>query len=133
MYKKVFGKKLSRNTNSRKALFRSLIFALVKNGKIETTKIKAKAIQADVDKLMTLVGSDTLAARRLVLSKLANNTETVDKLFGELKELTTKRNSGFTRITNLPNRKGDNASLARIEWVDSIEVKEKKEKKEAKK
>lgn len=126
MYKKIFGKKLSRNTSSRKALFRSLIFSLVKNGKIETTKTKAKAIQADVDKLMTLVSKDTLAAKKLAMSRLANNTETVNKLFGELKELVTKRKSGFTRITNLPNRHGDNSPMARIEWVDILEKKEKK-------
>jgi len=120
MYKKIFGKKLSRNTSSRKALFRSLIFSLVKNGKIETTKTKAKAIQSDVDKIMTLVAKDTLAARKLALSKLANNKETVNKLLGELKELVAKRKSGFTRITNLPNRRGDNSPMARLEWVDKV-------------
>src|SRR5260221_14024139 len=111
MYKRIFGKKLSRNTNSRKALFRSLIRSLVLYGKIETTKIKAKAIQGDVDKLFKLVASGDLAARKLALAKLANDTKTVDKLFS-MKDLVKARKSGFTRITNLPNRRGDNASMA---------------------
>jgi large subunit ribosomal protein L17 len=117
MLKRVFGTKFSRNSGSRRAMFRSLIAAVILNGKIETTKIKAKAIQGDIDKLMTLVAKDNLAARRLVLAKLGNDSKSTDKLFGELKELTTKRNSGFTRITVLPNRKGDNAPMARLEFV----------------
>ncbi|CAN5299041.1 50S ribosomal protein L17 [soil metagenome] len=130
MYKQIAGFKLSRNSNSRKALFRSLIAALILNGKIETTKVKTKAIQGDIDKLFTLVVKDSLANRRLALSKLGNDTVSTDKLFGELKQLTKKRTSGFTRIINLPNRKGDNAPMARMEWTDILE--EKKEKKEVK-
>lgn len=131
MYKKVFGKKLSRNRGSREALFRSLIRSLVLGGKMETTKIKAKAIQGDVDKLLGLVANDSLSSRRLVLSKLANDKEVADKLF-EMKPITEKRNSGFTRIINLPARKGDNAPLARIEFVDSIEKPKEKKVKETK-
>lgn len=122
MLKKVYGKKLSRDTDTRQALFRSLISALVANGKIETTKTKAHAIQGDVDKLFKLVGKGDVTGRRLLMSRLANDKETVGKLFG-LKSFTQKRNSGFTRIINLPNRKGDNAPMARIEFVDSIEEK----------
>ncbi|SRR5258708_3838983 len=117
MYKKVYGTKLSRNTNTRKALFRSLIGALVMNGKIETTKAKAKAISGDIDKLMKFVAKDSVASHRLVLAKLGNDKVTTQKLFGELKSLTEKRNSGFTRIINLPNRKGDNAEVVRMEFV----------------
>ncbi len=126
MLNRVKGYKLSRNTNTRKALFRSLIRSLVLSGKIETTKIKAKAIQSDVDKLFKLVAKDDLSARRLALARLGNDTLTVDKLF-KMKSVTAKRKSGFTRIINLPNRKGDNAAIVRMEFVDSIE--EKKEKK----
>ena len=117
MLKKVFGRKFSRNSGSRQAMFRSLITALVANGKIETTKAKAKAIQGDVDKLFKLVAKDDIAARRLAMSKLANDRETVQKLF-KLKPMTSERKSGFTRITVLPNRKGDNSPMARIEFME---------------
>ncbi len=116
MYKKIYGKKLSRNTNSRKALFRSLIKSLVRDEKIVTTKIKAKAIQGDVDKLMKLVAKDDVSARRLLMAKLANDKVTTEKLF-KMKDMTKDRKSGFTRITNLPNRKGDNAPMVRMEFV----------------
>ena len=120
MLKKVQGYKLSRNTNTRKALFRSLIRSLVMSHKIETTKIKAKAIQADVDKLMKFVAKGDLSARRLALAKLGNDNVTVDRLFSDFKKATEKRNSGFTRIVNLPNRKGDNAPMVRMEFVDDV-------------
>ncbi len=116
MYKKIFGKKLSRNTGSRKALFRSLIKSLVFYGKIETTKVKAKAIQGDIDKLMKLVAKDDVSARRLLMAKLANDKVTTEKLI-TMKSMTKDRKSGFTRITNLPNRKGDNAPIVRMEFV----------------
>ncbi len=118
MYKKISGYKLSRNSNSRKALFRGLISSLVKNGKMETSKVKAKAIQGDMDKIMTLVAKGDLSSRRLVLAKLGNDTVTTKKLFGEMKKLTLARKSGFTRIVNLPNRKGDNAPMVRMEFVE---------------
>ena len=116
MLKRVYGAKLSRNTNTRKALFRSLLRSLVISGKIETTKVKAKAIQPDVDKLFKLVAKGTVASKRLVFAKLGNDKETLEKLFA-MKPMTEKRKSGFTRIINLPNRKGDNAEVVRMEFV----------------
>ena len=117
MLKKVFGSKLSRNSNSRRALFRSLIVSLILNEKIETTKAKAKAVQGQIDKLFNKASKGDVHNRRLVLSYLANEKTATDKLFGELKELTKVRKSGFTRIVNLPNRKGDNAAVVRLELV----------------
>lgn len=127
MHKRTFGRKLSRNTNSRKALFRSLIRSLVVDGKMTTTKTKAKAIQGDVDKLMKLVAKDDVSARRLLMAKLANDKTTVANLL-KLKSLTKVRKSGFTTITNLPNRKGDNAPIARMEFVGMEEKKEEEKK-----
>jgi large subunit ribosomal protein L17 len=117
MLKRVYGKKLSRNTNSRKALFRGLTAALILNGKVETTKTKAKAVAADVDKLMKFVGKNDFNARRVVMAKLGNDKKVVDKLFADFNEIASKKKSGFSRIINLPNRKGDNAPMVRLEFV----------------
>ncbi|SRR5258708_3222988 len=125
MNKRVFGRKLSRNTQSRKALFRTLIRALTEYGEINTTLAKAKAISGEVDKLMTLVAKNTVSTRRLVLAKLANDKKTTDKLFESYIEFTKTRKSGFTRIIKLPVRKGDAAQIARIEWVDKLKEKKK--------
>lgn len=131
MRKQVFGRKLSRNTSTRMALFRSLVGSLVEKGSINTTLAKARAIAPEVDKIMTKVGQNSLNSKRLVLAKLANNTKVTGLLFDKYFESTKSRKSGFTRITKLGPRKGDRAQMARIEFVDKI-VEEKKETKDTK-
>jgi large subunit ribosomal protein L17 len=120
MKKKVFGRKLSRGRSARKALFSSLIKALVSNGKIVTTKAKAKAVRGDVEKYLNLARKGTLNARRTVLGELNNNSQITKTLFD-------KKFKSF-RIVNLPSRKGDNAKMVRMELAE--EIVEKKETKD---
>lgn len=129
MRKMVFGRKLSRGRKGRTALFRSLVRALVLSGKITTTKARAKAIQGQIDKYVTHAKKGGVALRRKVLAEMGNDRETVDKLFGKIAPTFTGRKSGFTRITLLPRRKGDNAEMARLEWTEVIQEKEKSDKK----
>ena len=134
MRKKVFGRKLSRDRGSRHALFRSLIEALVRHGKIVTTKAKAKAVQPDVEKLVSLAKTKDVNRMRQVYSFLANDSETSNKIFNQITLAFASKKSGFTRIVNLPRRLGDNAEMARIEWTEKVEVAEKpKDKKMVKK
>jgi large subunit ribosomal protein L17 len=127
MRKRVFGRKLGRNRNSRKALFRSLLRALVINGSITTTLPKAKAVRPEVDRVMGLVAKNNVSAKRRLMAKLGNDGETFEKLVGDYSHLCKGRKSGFTRIVALPKRVGDNAEMAKIEWVrDEAEVKEPK-------
>lgn len=121
MKKKVFGRKLSRERASRQALFLSLVESLVLNGKIVTTKAKAKSIIPVVDKLVVLAKKDTLAAKRQVLSKLHGNKEVASRLWNGFASVFKDRNSGFTRIISLPNRTGDMAEMVRMEFVEKIE------------
>jgi len=81
MKKKVFGRKLSRERDTRRALFRSLIRALVVYEKIRTTKPKAKAIQADIDKIVSLAKQSSVSAKRRVFAALGNDKKTTKKLF----------------------------------------------------
>ncbi|OGM58450.1 50S ribosomal protein L17 [Candidatus Woesebacteria bacterium RIFCSPLOWO2_01_FULL_38_20] len=119
----VFGRKFSRDRDSRAALFRSLIRGLVINGKIVTTKAKAKAVQGEIDKILTTVRKNSVNSRRQVLAKLANDREVTQKLFTEYHLASQKRSSGFTRIVNLPVRRGDSAPMVRLEFVDPPEIK----------
>ena len=112
-------KQLSRNTNQRKALFRSLINSLIEHHSLITTQAKAKAIQAKVDKLVTRAKKDSVTSRRLVHSFLQKPTN-VKQLFQEIVPATAKRTSGFTKITKLAPRRGDAALMVKLEWVDSI-------------
>jgi len=136
MRNKVFGKKLSRSRKGRRALIRSLIKALIANGKITTTKAKVKAIQGQVDKLVTLGKKGTVSARRDVLAFLGNDRKTTDFFFMKQVPVFKDRTSGFTKIILLPRRRGDNAEMATLEWMDKyVEVvkKVKSDKKESKK
>lgn len=130
MKKRVFGRQLSRERDTRRALFRSLIRALVKHGKIKTTKAKAKAIQADIDKLVNLAKKDSISAKRRVFAILGNDKETTKKLLIEVVPSFSDRSGGYTRIVPLPARRGDAAQIVRFEWVKEIEVKKTKATKE---
>lgn len=123
MRKKVFGRHLSRDTDTRKALMRSLLRGFFENGKIVTTYAKAKTFTPEIDKIFKGVRKGTLSGRRMVLAQLGNDKATTDLIFSKYAYVPTKRTSGFTRIISIPARRGDNARMARIELVDMVEEK----------
>lgn len=123
----MFGYQLSRNKNQRKALFRSLILSLIEKSRIQTTLIKAKAIQAETEKLITKAKSGTLSDRRLALRFLAKK-ESVNRLFDVIAPVFKNRNGGYTRIVKTLTRRGDQAVMAQISLTEEIPVVEKMEK-----
>jgi large subunit ribosomal protein L17 len=126
MRKKVFGRKLSRDRGSRTALFRSLVRAMVERGKIVTTKAKAKAVQPMLEKLVSVSKTKDVAVIRRTFAYLGNDKKTIGMLFGQISESFKDRKGGFTRLINLPRRRGDSAEMSRIEWTEKIEVRDKK-------
>ncbi|OGM09455.1 50S ribosomal protein L17 [Candidatus Woesebacteria bacterium RBG_13_34_9] len=130
MKKRVFGRKFSRDRGSRKALFRSLIKALIEHDEIITTKARAKAIQGSIDEMMTLAGKEGLSAKKRLYSLLINDKRLVIKLLDKIKPAFVNKKSGFTRIVNLPQRLGDRAEIVRLEWSEKIAISEKKQKAE---
>lgn len=121
------GRKLGRNSAHRKALFRNLSIALLKNEIIKTTLAKAKELRPSVEKLIAIAKNDTIANRRLVISLLGNN-EIIDKLFKEIGPRASKRSGGYTRILKFGFRVGDKAPIAFIELVDRVVIDEKLDK-----
>ena len=111
------GRKLGRNSSHRKALFRNLSIALLKNEAIRTTLPKAKELRPFVEKLITISKKDNLENRRLVLSILGNK-DIIDKLFKEIGPKVSLRNGGYTRIIKNGFRVGDKAPMAFMELVD---------------
>jgi large subunit ribosomal protein L17 len=126
MNKKVFGRKLSRSRPAREALFASLTQSLITNGKIVTTRAKAKAVIGSVEKMVTMAKTGSIAARRKVMSKLDNKREATDILFQKVVKAFPVKNSGFIRIISLPRRVGDNAQMVRMEWTEKVEYEVKK-------
>jgi large subunit ribosomal protein L17 len=128
MKKRVYGRKLSRERDTRRALFRALIKALVKYDKIVTTKAKAKAIQGDIDRLVNLAKDDSIQKQRRLFASLGNDKETAKAFKERIAPSFKERKGGYTRIINLPRRRGDAAEIVRMEWVKPTLEKEEKTK-----
>ncbi len=115
----VVNNKFRMKTSHRIATFRNMTVSLIENGKIETTLDKAKVLRGVIEPLITLAKRGDVAARRLALQKLPN-AESVRKLFHEIAPVFKDRNGGYTRVLKLGRRKGDNAEMAIIEFVEEI-------------
>lgn len=107
---------LSLPADQRKALLRSLTTELIRHGRITTTKVRAKAVQAQADKMITLAKDGSLAARRQALGYIFDKT-LVHSLFAQAPERYGSRPGGYTRIIRTVRRRGDNAEMAVIELV----------------
>lgn len=125
MKKRVFGRKLKRDINERKALFKGLMSSLVLYEKIETTESKAKAIRGEVDKLVTNAKKEGVLARKLMSSKLS--PEALEKMIKDIAPRFSKRQGGYTRMVRLGKRFGDDATMVLLEWVEQGPVLEKTE------
>lgn len=125
MRKMVFGRKLSRGRKSREALFGSLVRALVANGKIVTTKAKAKAIRGEVDKLLVLAKKNTVSGQRTIAARLKDRKSQTILLTKVVPALADVK-FGFTKIVYLPSRLGDSAKMASMEWIKKVDYLEKK-------
>lgn len=124
MNKKIFGRKLSRSRPAREALFATLARSIILNGKMDTTRAKAKAVQPDLEKFVTVAKKGELAGKRRIMASLDNAHDALETLYTKVVPSFTAKTSGYTRIVSLPRRKGDNAQMVRIEWTEKmIEVK----------
>ena len=117
MRHKVIKNSFNRRNGPRKALVRSLVDALVENGRIKTTLTKAKVIRSKVEKAITRGKEDTVHSRR-VLGARYPNKNTVLTIFNDLSKRFMDRQGGYTRIIKLGPRSGDNAPMVYIEFVD---------------
>lgn len=128
------GRKLHRERDQRNALVKGLADSLVKYETIETTLPKAKEVVPYVEKLITKAKKADLHSRRQVISNL-QTIASAHKLVDEIAPKLKGRNSGHLRIERTRLRRGDNAQLARVSFVDDLQaapVAKKAEVKEAK-
>ncbi len=114
------GRKLSRTSSHRKAMFRNMVASLFTHGKIITTPAKAKEARPFAEKLITLAkrGPEDLAARRRAIS-LLHDAALVRSLFEDLGVRYKDRNGGYTRILHLSKtRVGDGSKMVLFELVE---------------
>ena len=117
------GRKFGRETDQRKALLRGLMCALILNHSITTTITKAKEMRRYTEKLITIAKKGGLTNRRLVIARL-DSIEAGNHLM-DIITPAIQRDSGYLRIERAGFRKGDNAELATISFVDEISDSEK--------
>ena len=110
-------RKLGRTTAHRNAMLRGMVTYLLENGSIETTLTRAKEVRKSVEKMITLGKRGDLVSRRNALAFLHNDTECVNKIFGDLAKRYEKREGGYTRILKVEERRGDGALMSIIELV----------------
>ena len=113
----ISGRKLNRKTSHRLSLLKNLGKSLILHEQIETTLPKAKDLRPFVEKILTIVKTNTLAAKRKVYSYLGDQ-KIVEKVFNVLGKRYQKRNGGYVRILKSGFRYGDSAPKAIIELVE---------------
>ena len=113
MKKHISGYKLNRDSQARLALMKNLVYALIEHEAIVTTKIKAKAVTPIFEKLITRAKVDSIQNRRMVQAYVQENT-LVKKLFEVISPKYKEVKGGYTKLTVIGNRRGDNAPLVRL-------------------
>jgi len=111
------GRKLSRKTGPRLALYRNLTVSVLRYEKVRTTEAKAKEIRGRVERVITIAKRGDLAARRAVLAEFPNEPLVINKLFDEIAPKYADRTSGYTRIVRIGQRQGDAAEIVQLELV----------------
>lgn len=111
------GRKFSRTSSHREAMFKNMAASLFKHELIRTTLPKAKELRRVAEPLITLAKTDGVANRRLAFARLRDK-EAVGKLFVELGPRYRERPGGYLRLLKCGNRAGDNAPMAYVELVD---------------
>ncbi len=113
------GTKFHRERDQREALIKGLAESLIIHESIETTLPKAKAVVPYVEKLITKAKKGDLHNRRQVISAL-QTVSTAHKLVDDITPKLGSRNSGYFRIVRTTPRRGDNAEMARVSFVDDL-------------
>lgn len=151
MRHKKAGRQFGRDTSSRRAMLRNLTANLITHERIETTDAKAKELRRVAERLITKArrlgpsaftkdsGTDVEKAKRLHTSRMiaayiprfgvktdGTRIDLVEKVLIDLSKRFADRPGGYTRITKVGNRRGDNAPISIIEFIDAAAPEDKK-------
>ncbi len=107
---------LGRPADQRKAMLRGLTTQLIREGRVTTTKARARALRDETERMITLAKDGSLASRRRALGYIYDK-RLVHTLFDKAQDRYGDRNGGYTRIVRTVRRRGDNAEMAIIELV----------------
>jgi large subunit ribosomal protein L17 len=113
------GARLGGSPAHEKLILSNLATSLFEHGAITTTAAKAKRLQPLAEQMITKAKRGDLTSRRQVMKRIRDKS-VVHVLFTEIGERYADRPGGYTRITKLGPRKGDNAPMVRIELVEAL-------------
>ena len=99
-------------------MLRALTTQLIREGRVTTTKARAKALRDEAERMITLAKDGSLASRRRAMGYIYDK-QLVHALFDKALNRYSDRKGGYTRITRTIPRRGDNAEMAIIELVSS--------------
>jgi len=117
------GRRMGGSAAHQQHMLANLATALFEHGKITTTEARARRLRPVAERLITFAKRGDLHARRQVLTVVTDKT-VVKTLFDEIGPSYASRQGGYTRITKIGPRKGDNAAMAVIELVsETVEAK----------
>ena len=114
------GARLGGSPSHQRLILANLATALFEHGRITTTEAKARRLRPYAEQLITKAKTDTVANRRQVV-KVIRDKSVLHTLFTEIGPAMATRPGGYTRITKIGPRKGDNAPMAVIEIVEGKE------------
>ena len=118
MKKRIGFRKLGRTSSHRWAMLRNMVTSLINHERIVTTVPKAKELRRVADKVITQAKQNSIHSRRQA-DKIVREPAALTKLFEVLGPRYQDRDGGYTRVLKLSkNRRGDNAEMAVIEYVD---------------
>ncbi|MBB3084897.1 50S ribosomal protein L17 [Geodermatophilus sabuli] len=115
------GPRLGGSPSHERLMLANLATSLFEHGRITTTETKAKRLRPLAEKLVTFAKRGDLHARRQVMTTIRDK-DVVHTLFAEIGPRYQNRPGGYTRITKVGPRKGDNAPMAVIELVEALTV-----------
>ena len=115
------GPRLGGGPAHERLMLANLATALFEHGRITTTEAKAKRLRPLAERLITFAKRGDLHARRRVMTVIRDKG-VVHTLFAEIGPRYENRPGGYTRITKIGNRRGDNAPMAVIELVEALTV-----------
>ena len=115
------GPRLGGSPSHERLMLANLATSLFEHGRITTTESKAKRLRPLAEKLVTFAKRGDLHARRQVMTTIRDK-DVVHTLFAEIGPRYENRPGGYTRITKVGPRKGDNAPMAVIELVEALTV-----------
>jgi large subunit ribosomal protein L17 len=100
-------------------MLHNLVKSLIEHGRINTTLARAKEMRSLAERCVTYAKKNDVHNRRLAY-KVLQDRDLVKRLFEDIAPNYATRNGGYTRVLKAGNRRGDNAPMAIIEFVDGV-------------